>query len=195
MALATPVFWLIFTSFFLSLVSQNGVIMNQVPHLEDIGFPVATAATALGTVGLTAGIGKFGFGWLCDRMPARYVWCIGLGLQMVGVAMLMNVGPESPVVLVWLYAVIIGLGGGSWLPAMSILASRTFGLVAYGAIFGAISLAQGLGAAIGPLAAGYMYDVMGTYHWFFIACLISVGLAIPVILAARRPKSWSGGVY
>jgi len=50
--------------------------MNQVPHLQDIGFPVVTAAAALGTTGLGSIVGKLLFGWLCDRILAKYAWSI-----------------------------------------------------------------------------------------------------------------------
>ena len=46
-----------------------------------------------------------------------------------------------------------------------------------------------VGAAIGPLMAGYMYDAMNTYHWAFVILLILYAVAIPTVLAVRRPKS------
>jgi len=189
MALATSAFWLIAVAFLLHLFSQLGVLQSQVPHLEDIGFPVAAAATALGVVGLGSLIGKLGFGWLCDRIPAKYACAIGIGLQLLSIIILMNIGPASPLAIIWLYAILFGLGLGSWLPTMSMLVSTNFGLASYGAIFGIITLAQNIGAAAGPLMAGYMYDAMNTYHWAFIIFLALYAIAIPTILAVRHPKS------
>jgi len=188
MALATSAFWLICISFLLNQFSQIGLVQNQVPHLEDIGFPVVTAATALGFVGLASAVGKFGFGWLCDHIPAKYTCSIGLGFMLTGLIIFMNIKPTSPVTMVWLYALITGLGSGSWLPTMSMLISTNFGLVAYGTIFGVVSLFQNLGMAVGPLMAGYMYDTMNTYHLAFIIFLVLFGIAILAMLAVRRPK-------
>ena len=56
-------------------------------------------------------------------------------------------------------------------------------------IFGAITLLQSTGVAIGPLLAGMMYDATGTYY---VALAIFAGLyaiSIPSILLVRRPKS------
>lgn len=192
MAIAAPVFWLIAIPFLTSAFSQVGTIMNQVPYLEDIGFPVATAAAALGAVGLGSAIGKFGFGWLCDRMAAKYACAIGLGLQAASIIVLMNVSVASPVTLVWLYAIMMGLGAGSWLPTMSMLASGSFGMSSYGAIFGAIVLLQSIGLAAGPFTAGYIYDVAGSYRWAFIVFLVLYAVAIPVILAVRRSRPVGG---
>jgi len=189
MALATSAFWLICISFLLNQFSQIGLVQNQVPHLEDIGFPVVTAATALGFVGLASAVGKFGFGWLCDRIPAKYACSIGLGFMLTGLIIFMNIKPTSPVTMVWLYAFNTGLGSGSWLPTMSMLISTNFGLAAYGTIFGVVSLFQNLGMAVGPLMAGYMYDTMNTYHLAFIIFLVLFGIAILAMLAVRRPKA------
>ena len=188
-ALVTSCFWLIAVSFLTGLFSQVGVLQHQVPYLEDIGFPVTMAAGALGVVGLMSAIGKFGFGWLCDQIPAKYAWSIGLGFQMVSMIILLNVQATSPQAMIWLYAITIGLGAGSWLPTMSMLVSTNFGLAAYGTIFGAVTLFENTGVATGPLMAGYMYDAMGNYYWAFIIFLALHAVAIPTALAVRRPKS------
>jgi len=189
MALATSAFWLIAISFVANSFSHMSVLQSQVPYLDDIGFPVAIAATALGSVGLASALGKFGFGWLCDQIPAKYACCLGLGLQLAAVFVLRSIGSASPLAMIWLYAIMMGLGLGSWLPTMSMLISTNFGLASYGAVFGMIYLSNCIGSAIGPLMAGYMYDAMNTYHWAFIIFLILYAVAIPAILAVRRPKS------
>jgi len=189
MALATSGFWLIAVSFLANGFSEVGLLQSQVPYLVDVGFPLATAATAYGVVGLWSLIGKFGFGWLCDRVQAKYACAIGFGVQLVGIIILMNVRPAAPAALLWLYVVVIGFGVGSWLPTMSMLISTNFGLAAYGVLFGMITLAQSIGSSTGPLMAGYMYDATGSYHWAFIIFLSLFAIAIPTILVVRRPKA------
>jgi MFS family permease len=188
MALATSGFWLIALSFLTGGFSQVGIIQNQVPYLEDIGFPVALAAGALGSIGLGSLVGKLVFGWLCDRILAKYAWSIGLILTLVSIIILMGLEIASPPIIIWLYVVLMGLSAGAWLPSMSMLISSNFGLANYGTLFGAISLFHLSGSAIGPLMAGYMYDTMGTYHWAFIILLAFCAVAIPTILLVRRPK-------
>lgn len=188
MALATSAFWLIGVSFLLICFSQVGVIQSQVPYLEDVGFPTATAAGAIGGVSFMSGVGKFFFGWLCDRMPAKYACLIGIGLQAAGVAVLINVGTASSLAIIWLYAITMGLGIGSWLPTMSVLTSTSFGLASYGAIFGMLALAQNVGIATGPLMAGYMYDSTNTYHWAFIIFLALYAVAMVSVSGVRRPR-------
>jgi MFS family permease len=189
MALVTSTFWLIVICFLIGGFSRIGLMQNQVPYMEDIGFPVATAAATLGIVGLGSAIGKFVFGWLCDRIPAKYAGAIGLGLHAVSIVMLINIDPTTPLIVIWLYSLIMGIGVGGWLPTLSMLISTNFGLASYGTIFGMAILIHNIGTATGPLMAGYMYDTMNTYHWAFIIFLALYAIAIPAILLLRRPKS------
>jgi MFS family permease len=189
MASGTAAFWLIAITFFITGFSALGVVQNQVPHLQDIGYSLATAASALTGLGLGSAIGKFIFGWLCDQIPAKYACTISCALLVIGTIILLSLKPASPSAIIWLYAIIFGLGNGGWLPTMSMLINVNFGLASYGAIFGMITLIQNLGGAIGPFFGGYMYDIMNTYYWAFIIFLASYAVAIPAVLAVHRPKS------
>ena len=186
-ATGTVAFWLIVVTYLLSHFAQVGAVQNQVPFLEDAGFPMAVSAGALGAVGLCSAFGKFGFGWLCDRIQARYALAIGLALQLGSIIVLMSVEPDSPAAMAWLYAVMMGLGLGSWLPTMSMLTSGYFGLANYGAIFGAITIPYAVGSALGPLAAGRLYDSSGSYAGVFILFLVFFAVSIVSILVCRRP--------
>ncbi|MBI2830975.1 MAG: MFS transporter [Chloroflexi bacterium] len=188
-AWGTSALWLIAVSFLTSQFGQVGVIQNQFPHLEDIGFPVTAAAAGLGAVGLGSAVGKFFFGWLCDHILPKYACFIGLCLQAAGLLVLLNIGPDSSLAMVWLYAILMGLGAGSWLPTMSMLTSTTFGMASYGAIFGVMSFAQSTGTGTGPLVAGLIFDATGSYQRAFIIFLAMFGISIPAILAVRRPVS------
>ena len=77
-ALRTPVLWLMVVSYFLGGYSAMGLTQNQVPYLQDIGFPLPEAAVALLGLGIGSAVGKFIFGWLCDRISPRYAWAISL---------------------------------------------------------------------------------------------------------------------
>ncbi|MFC1976847.1 MFS transporter, partial [Chloroflexota bacterium] len=182
MALATSTFWLIAVSFLLGSFGETGVTQNQVPYLEDIGFPIAIAASTLAVVGIWSSIGKFIFGWLCDRIPAKYARAIGLGSLAAATGILINVRHTSHPALLWVYASIKGFGAGSWLPTMSMLVSTTFGLTSYGAIVGMIALAQSFGNGTGPLFAAYLHDIMGSYYWSFNIIIALLVLAIITIV-------------
>ncbi|MBI4187864.1 MAG: MFS transporter [Chloroflexi bacterium] len=189
LALATPAFWLIAISVLTSGFSLVGLLMSQVPYLEDIGFPVAMAAGTLGAVSLVSLAGRVLFGWLCDRIEAKYVSCIGTGLQVASLIVLMNVRSTSSLSVIWLYAIVLGMCVGSWLPVMAMLVSDNFGFVSYGSIFGIVMFVQSVGVALGPIVSGYMYDSMGTYYWAFITFIILYIVSALSVLVVRRPKA------
>ena len=55
-------------------------------------------------------------------------------------------------------------------------AVETFGVRAIGAVMGVLSLGWRCGAALGPTAAGFIYDAMGSYVPAFV--LAAGGLAL-----------------
>jgi len=187
-ALLSPTFWLIAGAVLLSQIALVGSIMSQVPHLQDIGFPITTAATALGGIGLLSAFSKLFFGWVCDLIKSKYAFALGVFFMAVGTFLLMVLDPTSPLFIIWAYSVTMGFGGGSWLPVISMIVSTNFGLASYGAIFGAVILIQNLGASTGPLFAGYIYDTTKGYHSAFVIFMVLYAVAIPTVLAVRRPK-------
>ncbi len=183
----TMAFWLIAVSFIGYTFASMGTLQGAVPYLGDLGYPTATVASALGIIGFGSATGKILFGWLCDVMPPNRAFAIGLALLLAGVLILLNVRTDSSALLIWAYALVLGLGAGAWLPCLSILTSSTFGLMAYGAIFGALNLAQSVGTATGPLFAGMMHDATGSYATVFATFLVLICIALPLILVVRKP--------
>jgi len=188
-ALRTRTFWLIAIAFAVSNFANMGTLQAAAPFLEDIGYPTATAASALGAIGLGSGVGKVLFGWLCDRMRANRACAIGIAMQLASVLLILSVRPDSPVAAVWFYGLTLGLGVGAWLPTLSMLASSHFGLLYYGAVFGALNLAQSIGTATGPLFSGTMYDVTGSYVAAFTTAAVLLAVALPAILLVKSPES------
>jgi MFS family permease len=184
-AVATSAFWLIALSLAFNH-THVGVFQSVFPHLGDLGFPVSTAASVMSVCGAMGCTGMFLFGWLCDRIAPKRAAAIGLALIILGISLLVIVGPSSPPGLLYLFAAVMGLGTGSWMPTMSMLTSTTFGMASYGAIFGTMSFFQYAGAALGPLITGYSYDAFHSYHRGLIAILLMVATAIPLVLAVPK---------
>ena len=133
--------------------------------------------------------GNILFGWLCDRIPAKYANAIGQLLLALAVVILLSINEDSSLYMIWLFSLTFGTGMGNWMPTMSILTSSNFGMASYGAIFGTLNLFQNISAATSPLLAGIIHDATDSYRWAFIIILILVVLAIPLIIGLRRPPS------
>jgi MFS family permease len=187
-ALRTRTFWLIAVAYACYGFGSGGAQQASVPFLDDMGYPIATAVTALGMIGAGSTIGKVLFGRLCDKMPANQAFAIGVALWLAGVLVLLTVHADSPQMVVWAYASLVGFGSGAWLPTLSMLAGSRFGLLHYGAVLGALSICMSMGVAGGPLFSGLMHDAIGSYFVAFVIFAALLFLAIPTILLAKRPN-------
>jgi len=183
-AVRTATFWLMAVCFAAFGFAMNSIFQNQVPHLQDIGFPLATAASALSAVGIGSAAGKFVFGWICDLIKPRYVFVAGVLFQLASVVVLMSVRADSPLGLVWAYALLYGIGIGCW-PVMSMVVSSTFGLAYYGSIFGVLNMVWTTGGSIGTPLAGYIRDTTGSYQLAFVMFLAAFLVTIPSVLLTR----------
>jgi len=188
-ALGSSKLWLMAAVYMIFGIGATAILQNQVPFLEDVGYPALMAAGALGGVGLGSLIGKFVFGWLCDRIPPQVACAISFSLGVGGSIILMTVQPSSSLVLIWVYAILFGLGVGGWLPTMTMLVGANYGLTYYATIFGFVFMAHSIGNAIGPVTAGYMFDALGNYRLAFTIFIIMYAITIPLVMLVRRPKS------
>lgn len=188
-ALKMPVFWMIALAFLTFGFANSATWQNQTPYLEDIGIATAVAASTMSAVAIGSGSGKFGFGWLCDFVHSKYALALGIISQAVSVVILMNITSTTPMMVLWLYAILFGLGIGSWLPSLSITISTIFGLSSYGVIFGIMSMMWMGGGSLGPTVAGMIYDANGSYYYAFLLSLLLYAIALPSILLVKYPRS------
>ncbi len=86
----------------------------------------------------------------------------------------------------YLFAAIFGLSYGGNIVLIPKLTSHIFGLGSMGAIFGALSVADGLGFGTGPLMAGYIFDRTGSYQMSFFIVAAAMALALAATLALRE---------
>jgi len=187
-ALATPPFWSLFAIFALCIFGLSQTLTHLVPHAQDTGLSPVTAAVLLSCLGISSIMGRLVSGFLSDRIGAGLVFCGGLALQ--GLMMLWLTQIRAAWAF-FLFAVFFGLAYGGNVVLIPKLAARIFGLKSMGAIFGGLSVADGLGFATGALLAGYIFDVTGSYHASFL--MVAGGMLIAVILALTlkenpRPK-------
>ena len=62
-----------------------------------------------------------------------------------------------------------------------------FGRQYFGTIMGFMDLVQMFGAVLGPVFAGWVFDVTGSYQLAFVVFAIASALATVLMLIARRP--------
>ena len=77
---------------------------------------------------------------------------------------------------------------GGLFPVVSPTVAEFFGTRAHGAIFGRLVFFGTIGAVVGPVVAGRIFDVTGSYDFAFggLAAMGAVGLVLALTLPRRR---------
>jgi sugar phosphate permease len=184
-ASASPVFWMLFATFFICGLSTSGLIQTHfIPLCADFGMAPVAAASVLAAMGIFDIVGTIGSGWLSDRYDSRRLlfWYYGLrGLSLLYL-------PSSSFTLygLSLFAVFYGLDWIATVPPTVKLAAAAFGRERAPIVFGWVFAAHQVGAAVAAYGAGLSRSFAASYlPAFYVAgaaCLVAALLA----LAARQ---------
>ncbi|MFC1817016.1 MFS transporter, partial [Thermodesulfobacteriota bacterium] len=182
-ALKTQAFWLLAVAFALRQAINTGIIIHQIPHLMSTGISLEWAATVLGAVALVSVTGRLGFGWLGDLVEKRYLIILCFMSMGIGAFIFAYLQHWWQVILfVAFYSP--GYGGGVLQDA---LRAEYYGRKHIGTIRGLMSLVQLIGTAAGPIFAGLVYDLTGSYRFAFLVFASCCLVAILCLLIVRRP--------
>jgi len=185
--LGTARFWWIALGFLTGSFAWYGIQVHQTQYLVEIGFKPATAAWALGVVAFMGIGGQIGLGHLSDRIGREWAWSLGSAGFVLSYAALLMMHAQP--VWGWLYVMVVsqGLVGYGLASVYGAIPAEIFHGRHYGTIFGALSVASGIGAALGPWVLGVLHDLTGTYGVaFWVAMGCSVLSAAAIWLAAPR---------
>ena len=179
-ALSTRAFWAFFGIFATTAIGIFGVSLQSVAYLIDQGYSELEAAFAFGTVGMLSFVGMVITGIAAEYWPRHLVASFSYTLSLVGIGALalMQTG-INPILLV-VFVLGLGLSSGARGPIITTLMAESFAGRGLASIYGAANIGQGLGAALGALAGGLLYDFTGNYNAGFLFCAISLlfGLAL-----------------
>jgi MFS family permease len=186
-AARTGRFWWIAVGYFCALFSWYAVQVHQTKYLTEIGFSPGLAAWALGLVSLVAVPGQIALGHLSDRIGREWVWAIGNFGFVLCCLLLVLLGEAPSPALLWLMVIAQGTLGYGLTSVMGPIPAEIFEGRHYGSIFGTVMLAAITGGAAGPLAAGVIHDISGSYApAFWISAGFSAISAGAIWLAAPR---------
>ena len=178
-------FWTLCATQFLFFPSLVTVPLHVAVHGMDLGMTHATAATLLTVIGGASIVGRLTIGASVDRIGGRNAYVLCFVPLLIGLLALLAV--ETPWLLFPAVAV-YGIAHGGFFTVVSPTVAELFGIRAHGAIFGGILFFGTIGAAIGPIVAGRVFDVTGSYAWAFIGLAVmgALGLVLAISLPPRR---------
>jgi MFS family permease len=179
--------WILFFTYLALTVSLEMTAAHIVVYAIDMNIIATVAATLLTVIGATSIIGKLAIGAISDKI-GRKISIIGtlviLGLSLASLPFAGNLPA------LYVFAAIFGFAYGGYAPLIPAIVGDMYGMHSMGMIMGIITLGAGVGAATGPVLAGYIFDVQGSYSMaFWIAAGIALSAAFTASLLKSRPNS------
>jgi MFS family permease len=151
------------------------IMVHIVPRVTDEGFSAASAAGVLATIGGLSLVGRVSMGGIGDRIGNRRAFTLGTGIAVFTLVWLLF---ARELWMFYLFAIVFGFAYGSYGPLISLLVADSFGLSSLGVILGVVTFFVTIGAAIGPIFAGKIFDVMGSYQVAFVVCAVLTASAM-----------------
>jgi predicted MFS family arabinose efflux permease len=133
--------------------------------------------------GLAMLVGRVSGGIMLDRWFAPHVAVISVVLPLSAFAMLWVDQSQQTFIAA---AILIGFGLGAELDVAAYIVSRGFGLKAFGAIYGMVTLGYGLASAIGPAATGMALGASVAAPVIFGSFIVTLLLALLLLCTVRR---------
>lgn len=154
-------FWTLTANVCLGLLGANVIFAHQIAYLIGQGYAPEVAASAAGALGLASLPARYLFNMMSDRLGSQGLLGLCGLLQAGGVAVLLLFA-ASPLGLL-VYVAVYGAAYGASSPLSASVRASHFGRHAFGVITAAQGVLALLCAGIGPLAAGALYDHLGSY--------------------------------
>ena len=186
-ALADPRQWCLNAAWLLLGGLAFMVTVHIVPFARDQGVSLAGASLALTAYGIGSVVGRVAAGAMSDRIGTMTTMRIAYAVQTLALLALLWLPSRET-----LFGSLAAFGAG-FAAADTMIAKvipDVFGVRAIGAIMGVLTLGWRSGAALGPAAAGFLYDLSGSYAVPFGAApgVVLVSWALFAIATSGRGR-------
>ena len=177
-------FWLLFWALFAFYLYRLGLNTHLVAFLSDLGYSSLEAAGGF-SLTLALGIaGKLLAGALADRLGARPA-VIG-NFTLIAIASLLLLIPTTRGA-VPVFLVLHGFATAAEDVVVPLIVAQRFGSEHLGRIYGLLLLALVPGGALGPIVAGRVFDLTGSYAPVFTAFALANLTAVAALALVRLP--------
>jgi MFS family permease len=186
-AFAHPSYLLLTSGFFVCGFHIAFISVHLPPYLSDQGMSKGLAAWALSLIGLFNVIGAYTSGILGGQHPRRLLLSGIYLARGLAFAIFLVVPVTTATVLV--FAALIGLLWLSTVPLTSGLIALMFGTRHIGMLFGVVFLSHQVGAFVGALLGGSIYESTGSYDLMWVLCIALSVFAGIVHLPIRERRA------
>lgn len=181
-----PSFWWLLVAFMLSMLATGAITVHLVAYLLDAGYGASFAALMAGLVGAMAVVGRILITAATTLLPRGAATAAVLGLQSLGIVVL-SVWPATPGVVV--FVALFGATAGALVIVRAGLIADYFGRRSYGEIAGLIAMGATLARSGGPVLAGWLYGLSGSYAIPLRGLAVATAIAALLMLVAERQRA------
>jgi MFS family permease len=184
-AISTPNYWLMYSMYFLGFTTFL-IIVTQFYNFEiDLRVAALAAAGPPAAIGLGSIIGRTLLSSiLAEMLEYRKVLFICFFAQGSSIILLLVF---DHIWAFYIFGFLFGFFYSAWVPIFPTLLGKFFGLRALGTIYGIFGTSYSIAAIGGPLLAGYVHDVTGTYVYPFVVTIICCFLAAAGAFFMKAP--------
>ena len=178
-------FWILSVTWFAVFFCLLTIIVHIVPHARDMGLKPAAAAGVLSTIGGVSMAGRFLMGATNDRIGGKRSLTICL-IILIGGLYILQMAAQAW--MLFIFAAVYGFAHGGLFTVVSPTMAELFGTGSHGVLYGIVLFSGSIGGSVGPLLAGRIFDVTGSYRSVF---MLLTGLAVAgliLITLLRRPQ-------
>jgi nitrate/nitrite transporter NarK len=174
----------------LGSMASIGAVGGAIQHFKmmltlDKGWTQPQALNVISMIAAVSLIGRFGSGWLADKIGPKRVMLIVYGLVTAAMLILVSGAEGSSI---YLYVLCFGLGLGGEYLIIPLMAAQLYGTAVLGRVMGIILTADGVAEALFPWVVGKLHDSTGSYSAGFqlLAGLAAFGAVAIALLPAKR---------
>ena len=188
MAAKTPIFWVLFLTFYVCGLSTNGLIQTHwITLCGDFGVAPVSAAGILAMIGVFDLVGTILSGWLSDRYDNRWLLFWYYGLR--GLSLIFLPSSDFSTLSLSVFAVFYGLDWVATVPPTVQLTAQRFGREKANLVFGWVFAGHQIGAASAAYGAGFARTDYLTYlPALYVAGFACLAAAMLVLSVKRLPK-------
>jgi predicted MFS family arabinose efflux permease len=180
--------WRVGISSFVVMVLTQGLLAHLIPILTDAGVSRTNAALLTSLSGIAGIAGKLITGMLLDRFRPNWIGGLTLGGAAIVFLLLMD-GLNSPAAIV--FALIVnGYAFGTKTQITGFLTASYGGMKSFGVVYGVMAACMAAAAGLGPLVAGAVYDLTGSYGPFLLAGAIGCAFGGLMIISLPNYPKW-----
>lgn len=183
-------FWILYLMGMAMFCVNTGTNVHIGAYYRDQGLTLTLAATAISFSWIVSAFGSIAWGWVLEKIEARYAYSMVFVLLGTSTLFLLTVDSTGGA---FVAGALIGTVSAGSNVIISIMYANYYGRNSLGRIRGISETGVLLGQSAGPLVAGLFFDIRGSYSLVFFI-FGGIALACSLIVLTARPQERNGRI-